>query len=81
MLLGERAQAESCLRELVQARPMAQARATAWAKRHGLHLAYPYDREIERRTCELGVTLPILFRRTYRLTASSTKRCRIFADG
>jgi hypothetical protein len=39
LLLGERAQAESCLEELVRASPMAQACATAWAKRHGLHLA------------------------------------------
>jgi hypothetical protein len=39
LLLGERAQAESCLEELVRASPMAQACATAWAKRHGLHRA------------------------------------------
>ena len=36
LLLGEKAQAERCLREFAHEGPMAQARAAEWAKRHGL---------------------------------------------
>ncbi len=39
LLLGEREQAESCLREFVRVGPMARACAAAWAKRHGLSSA------------------------------------------
>ena len=39
LLLGEKAQAERCLREFTREGPMEHACATVWAKRHGLSLA------------------------------------------
>lgn len=39
LLLGDKDRAEGCLREFVQARPMARAHANAWARRNGINAA------------------------------------------